>query len=187
MVETKCPVCGNGQLTYCEGRFDTKYVDRSGLVQPLTLTNVRRLQCNACGEEILDDDSTRQVEDSIRAAAGLLTAGDIRELRLRLGKTQVQMSRFIGVGQKTYCRWESGAFTQSLAFDNYLRVIRGVPGAVAMLISLEKPSGYIAHSDLVEEPEFTFLANVNDLHEPAERFTQLLVSGMLHVRAEPRV
>jgi putative zinc finger/helix-turn-helix YgiT family protein len=179
MSVRNCPICGQGELEYRDGSFETQYVNRRGSVLPLTVANVKRLHCNSCGEEILEDADTRQVEEARRAAAGLLSAAEIRELRLSFGRTQVQMSRLLGVGEKTYCRWESGSFIQSVAFDNYLRLLREIPETGPMLIRFEENA---ANTDNREEA-FTFLTNIDVVNESAERFTKLLVAGMLHVPA----
>jgi transcriptional regulator with XRE-family HTH domain len=112
---------------------------------------------------------------------GLLSAQEIREIRLRLGRTQAEMSHLLGVGAKTYCRWESGSFLQSLSFDNYLRLIRDVPEASLMLIHIEKfgVSGGFRFGEQ-EETEFTFLTDIGSLTEPASKFTEQLVMGTLH-------
>lgn len=47
--------------------------------------------------------------DRIKARhMGILLPTEIRELRDRLGFTQKQMSELIGVGEKSYSRWETG-------------------------------------------------------------------------------
>ena len=40
--------------------------------------------------------------------AGLLTLAEIKAARTRLGLTQVEMARQLGVGDKSYTRWENG-------------------------------------------------------------------------------
>jgi len=176
-----CPVCGNGRLANHAGVFETRYTDRSGVERSLTISNIQRLRCDSCGEEILDDAATRQIEDARRDAAGLLTTTEIRNLRLRLGKSQVQMSNLLGVGEKTYCRWESGSFLQSQAFDNYLRLVRDVPEAGIRLIEIEqhgvRKESYVSAED---ENEFRFLKNLESFDKPATKFTELLVTGELH-------
>jgi putative zinc finger/helix-turn-helix YgiT family protein len=189
VVETTCPICGKGRLAEHRGTFETKYFDRRGVEQLLKLTDLARLQCDSCGEEILDDFASGQVEDARRTAIGLLSSAEIRDLRLRFGKTQTQMSELLGIGKKTYCRWESGAFVQSVAFDNYLRLIRDIPEASAMLICLEvdeharRAADPTAGSDL----EFEFLGNIAGANDSAEKFTHLMLAGMLHVPGEADV
>lgn len=182
MSENTCPICSNGRLLERDGRFDTRYMDRRGSERVLTIPNVRRLACNACGEEILDDTASRQVEDARRVAMGLLSSAEIRELRVQFGRTQIQMSRLLGVGEKTYCRWESGAFVQSVAFDNYLRLLREIPQASAALMRLElggTPGDLPSSQD--QRSEFEFLENVNATAEMGTRFTRLMTAGTLYV------
>jgi putative zinc finger/helix-turn-helix YgiT family protein len=181
MDQKICPICGEDRLVERNDDFETNYIDRKGVERSLSLSNIARLRCESCNEEIFDDAATRQIEDARRTAIGLLSAREIRDLRLLLGKTQVQMSRLLGVGEKTYCRWESGSFVQSVASDNYLRLIRDVPQASLMLIHLEQygPSE-TPYSQSEEQVEFSFLENVDTLTEAASKFTEQLVMGKLH-------
>ncbi len=185
MAKITCPICAKGQLVEQNDSYETKYLDRDGLERSLILADVKRQQCDRCGEDILDDAATRRIEDARRAAMGLLSAVQIRELRSRFGKTQVQMSKLLGVGEKTYCRWESGSFIQSVAFDNYLRLICDVPEASALLIRLEHGGNLQApdtgHHD---DAEFAFLGDIDEVSESAGKFTQLMYAGTLHIPAE---
>jgi putative zinc finger/helix-turn-helix YgiT family protein len=188
MAKQICPICSEVQLVERVGDFKTKYADRRGVEQSLVVPNVRRLHCEACNEEILDDTATRQVESARRAAVGLLSAAEIRDLRLRFGKTQVQMSRLLGVGEKTYCRWESGSFIQSVAFDNYMRLIRDVPEASVRLSHLDLYGVFEPpHFFPEEENVFAFLPDIGRFSEPGAKFTQQLVAGTLHTSLEYRL
>jgi len=178
-----CPVCGKETLIDRAGSFETPYVDRSGVERVLTVPNVHRLHCESCNEEIFDDAATRQIEDARRNAMGLLSAEQIREIRSQLGKTQKEMSRLLGVGEKTYCRWESGSFLQSQSFDNYLRLIRDVPEACLRLAEIEQYGVNTGPAPELVEPEFPFLPNVQELGEQASLFTDQLVYGTLQVPA----
>ena len=56
----------------------------------------------------------------------------------RLGLKQAEISRLLGIGEKTYCRWETGAYVQSLAFDRYLRLLIAEPRNVHLLKQMEE-------------------------------------------------
>jgi putative zinc finger/helix-turn-helix YgiT family protein len=176
----KCPICANGLLVNRNDAFEVKFVDRKGVENVLILPSLQRERCDSCGEEILDDAATNAVEKARLEAIGLMTPADIRELRSRFGKTQLQMSDLLGVGAKTYCRWESGASTQTVAFDNYLRVIRDVPEACQLLARLEQYGVAESSAKGEENEEFTFLKDVGDLLGPAAEFTNQLLAGTLH-------
>ena len=182
MNQNICPVCGDEALVDLNGAFETQYIDRRGVRRALSVPNISRLHCESCHEEIFEDEATRQIENARRTAMGLLSAEQIRELRLSLGKTQVEMSGLLGVGAKTYCRWESGSFTQSQSFDNYLRLIRDVPEACLMLIRMHDHGIVDApFLNVGEETNFEFLTDAESLGEQAARFTEQLLRGTLHV------
>ena len=99
-----------------------------------------------------------------------------------LARRRCRCLRYSGLGEKTYCRWESGLFIQSVAFDNYLRLIRDVPEAAARLMRIEHGEvTEVAEPIELNEPEFGFLKNIGGMNESAAKFTQLMTTGMLHV------
>ncbi len=103
--------------------YENIFVDRGGDSHVLIVPGVTWLECEDCGEITLDDQAMSVVETAQRKARGLLTPEEIRALRVRLAKTQEGMSELLGIGEKTYCRWESGSYIQSEAFDRYLRLL----------------------------------------------------------------
>jgi putative zinc finger/helix-turn-helix YgiT family protein len=184
--ETKCPVCNVGVLKEVSGDFITEYTSRDGEVVPLKVRNLTWLQCNQCGESILDDIATSAVEAAQRHAEGLLSAAEIKGLRIGLRLTQAELSRLLGIGEKTYCRWERGAYVQSLAFDRYLRLLIAEPSNVDRLREMESTTqSRIEASELpriyhTEEFAFENLQLRESLVERGEVFTELLMSGQLH-------
>jgi len=51
---------------------------------------------------------SRLLSDKYRAAHGLLTSVDIRDRRNRLGMTQLEFAKYLGVGIASVKRWEMG-------------------------------------------------------------------------------
>src|SRR5271156_426415 len=123
MAAMICPECKNETLLEKEGVYETTYLDREDESHPLNVPDVAWLQCTNCGEAILDDRAMAVIENVRRAAMGLLAPDQIRSLRTTLQKTQKAMSALLGVGEKTYCRWESGSYMQSESSDRYLRLL----------------------------------------------------------------
>lgn len=180
----KCAVCGRGFLEQKRGDFRTEFVERNGETRPLIVPNVNWQECDTCHEAILDDEASSLIEESRRKAEGLLTPGEIRQLRRNIGLTQTEMSGLLGIGDKTYCRWESGAYVQSIAMDRYLRLLISLPENIAILQRLESGTELttavaepIARYDVV----FTRLQHRESLLETADVFTELFVTGQLQV------
>ena len=119
-----CPVCGVGDLKRITGEFTTEVEGPDGRPMKLSVPGVTWRHCASCGEDLLDDNASKAITKAHRAALKLLPAEEIHSLRQGLGKTQAQMSELLGIGEKTYSRWESGTHFQSEAFDRYLRLLQ---------------------------------------------------------------
>lgn len=64
--------------------------------------------------------------NSFRVKKGLLTSGEIVEIRNRYGLSQVDLAKLLGWGEATISRYESKAI-QDEAYDTMLRLIRDNP------------------------------------------------------------
>jgi len=69
----------------------------------------------------------------MRAARGLLTPDEIRDLRRSLGVAQAALERLLGVGPKTVVRWEKGTVFQSATADRLMRLLIAKPELVSLL------------------------------------------------------
>jgi putative zinc finger/helix-turn-helix YgiT family protein len=134
-----CPACGVDHLEEVNGDFVTQIEGPDGKPMTLSVPRLTWRHCRSCGEDFLDDHASQAITAAHRTALKLLTAEEIRSIRQRLGKTQAQMGELLGIGEKTYCRWESGTHFQSEAFDRYLRLLEE-PSVVNLLnqIRLQK-------------------------------------------------
>jgi len=116
----RCPICDKGTLVSRQGEFVTE-VKCGAEKKELRVGNISWDECDACGEKIFDDDAMRQISDAKYEAVGLLTPSELKEIRKKLGYTQEQMAAFLGIGNKTYCRWENGASIQTKSMDTLIR------------------------------------------------------------------
>lgn len=152
-----CPACGVGHLQDIKGEFKTQIEGPDGQPLSLVVPNISWRHCPSCGEDLLDEKASEKITQAHRAALKLLTAEEIRSLRQRLGKTQAQMSELLGIGEKTYCRWESGTHFQSEAFDRFLRLLE-VPEIVDMLNEIRI---YKEGSAKALEDKFQFIEDIS--------------------------
>jgi len=181
MNRNSCPECKKGLLVKKSGTFETVYTDKSMQTHPLSVEGISWAQCNACGEISLDHDAMTKIETARRRALGLLAPGDLSQLRVQLGRTQVEMSELLGIGEKTYCRWERGSYVQSEGFDRYIRLLLVEPENVHLLeriaSSKRRPEGH----SMIEE-ERSIFENLQDLEAVRERgrlFTERFIRGEL--------
>lgn len=67
------------------------------------------------------------------SADGFLTDEDIKRIRKKLGFTQEEMAKKLGVGLKNFARYENLSVRQSKAMDNLLRVLDRYPETLEVL------------------------------------------------------
>jgi putative zinc finger/helix-turn-helix YgiT family protein len=175
-----CPLCGVGKLEEMTGDFTTKVDGPEGRAITITVPGLTWLHCPSCKEDLLDERATATISAYHRAGLKLLTADDIRAIRQKLGKTQAQMSALLGIGEKTYCRWESGSHFQSEAFDRYLRALQASPSLVGVLNDIRRQK----QSDCSPPTaRFRYIESVAAYESTSERFTQLLEIGCFQLQS----
>lgn len=129
-----CVVCGKGQLTRKVIQEVFEYKGKKK-----TVSNYCVYECNKCKEVLVDSKTIRSKEkiltDIRREIDGLLTSSEIVQIRKNLGKTQQEMAKIFGVGEKNFARYENGQVTQSKPMDNLLRVLDKYP----IVLNIFKP------------------------------------------------
>lgn len=182
MKKLICPECKQEQLVRKEGDYTTVYVDRQGRSRPLAVAGLTWLSCESCGEGVFDEQAMDAIETARRRALRLLTPEEIRTFRLRLGRTQTEMSELLGIGAKTYCRWESGSFVQSEASDRYLRLLMAEQLNIRTLEGIVRESRVSEPISEIDDMQRKFTAiNVRDVMACSQEFVETLVRGELQI------
>jgi DNA-binding transcriptional regulator YiaG len=91
------------------------------------------------GEDILTPESLELIEKIQARHMGLMSAGEIKELRHRLGLSQDEMSELLQIGGKSYTRWESGRARPSRSMNVVLCALRDSQLDVNYLQALRDP------------------------------------------------
>lgn len=174
-----CPVCGKGHLMAQVGDFQADLPSEGGIPRQLVVPDISWLHCTSCNEDILDEAAEQTISAAQRAALGLLSADQLRQLRKSIGKSQAAMSELLGIGEKTYCRWESGSHFQTEAFDRYLRLLIEEPFNLVALqeIAIRKREGAERRARVLET--FSYLQDFPGVEEWEQRFLAAMESGTL--------
>ncbi len=102
-------------------------------------------ECSACEESLVDKKSVKisqkLLKDFYREVDGLLGSTDIKRIRKKLGCTQEEMVKKLGVGLKSFARYETGQVIQSRAMDNLLRILDKHPETLNAIESVEVGKG----------------------------------------------
>ncbi len=141
MLIKDCPFCG--AVSSVTEENTTQTFEYKG--QKLACENYKVRECTECGEsfELPDDnlEHERRILNFRRQVDGLLLPDEIKALRESLRFTQKDFAALLGVGEKSFTRYERGSITQGRSMDNLLRLIKDNPqGTIAVLKGVRKPA-----------------------------------------------
>ncbi len=101
-----CPNCAKGNLRKENARIPGEIRGERFSV------SMEGLVCPKCAWKTVDGKNMaeymRRLADAYRARHGLLTSEELRARRSRLGMTQEDFARYLGVGVASVRRWEMG-------------------------------------------------------------------------------
>jgi HTH-type transcriptional regulator/antitoxin MqsA len=131
-----CPLCEEGHL---EPRH------RSEKIKLSTGNHVhidfQYSICDVCESEITTPKQAKEnqshVRDAQRAAEGLLTSLEIKQIRARLGLSQSDASLLFGGGTNAFSKYERGEVIQSKSMDRLIRVTSEDPAVLQKLKDYE--------------------------------------------------
>jgi HTH-type transcriptional regulator/antitoxin MqsA len=137
-MENPCLSCGRGPIEEKRGtfRFEPPPNIPGGVVE---IPNAVWRECAACGEQIIGHELDRAIDDQARRRQGLLTPAEIKAVREQTGLSQEAMAQLLGVGDKTYTRWETGKSFQNKSSDNLIRLVDRNAGLFAQLEAQRRP------------------------------------------------
>lgn len=131
MAET-CVECGQAALAVRVVPFTVVHGNKEAVIQD------ERTVCGHCGTvSYVGEQASRHelaVAAKIREMDGLLSAEDLRRIRLKYGFRQTDMEAMLSVGPKTWTRWERGKVPQSKAADTLIRVLAADPEVARRLM-----------------------------------------------------
>lgn len=152
----ECPICGSKDIISKSGTKHFAF-KAHGKKHTILVKNLSWEECASCHETFYDEKARNIIETTQFNEMELLSPKQLIAIRKRLGCSQASMAALLGVGGKSYCRWETGISIHSRAMDNLIR-------HTAMRIESKKENKETAQINLNER--FKFLPNL-------ERYTQI--------------
>jgi DNA-binding transcriptional regulator YiaG len=106
------------------------HIEKVAEDNPMTISGVWVDQCAHCGTVVFPGDTTRFIETVVADQTEPPTPRELERIREDLGvERQDQMSEILGLGAKTYHKWESGAQFPTRSMAYYIRVLAEFPQA----------------------------------------------------------
>ena len=112
-------------------------------------------KCEHCKEIHITSEAVKEIEEINRLVSGLLLPDEIRSNRKRISKTQQEIAAALGIGIKTYLRWENGHVYQTKEHDNQLR--QYFDNEIYKIEKRESTSEWIETLASGTNPRFNFL------------------------------
>ena len=98
------------------------------------------------GEIYLDGDALAKLDQVKARYEGVMLPADIKRLRERFGLSQTEISNALGLGGKTWTRWESGRERPSRSLNNMLVFLHNGK------LTLEDFDHIAIHEDVPSDP-----------------------------------
>lgn len=119
--KTYCPECDT--MTAYTVRSVKKDISVRGTIVSVTIKDAI---CSNCGSSIwvkeVEKENDIIIYDEYKRINGLLTSGQVKEIRRKRKMTQTEMARFLDIGLKDIARYENGSI-QSKSIDNMIRLM----------------------------------------------------------------
>ena len=125
-----CRKCGKGKLEFVQ----IEHVEKIPNDNPITIPGLWVNRCDRCGEILFPADSVHFIETVFAEQTELLTGRELKQIRESLGVgRQDEMSEILGLGEKTFHKWESGSQVVSRSMSYYLLILAEFPEAFEWL------------------------------------------------------
>ena len=131
-VVKKCPTCGRQEYRKVKEDYVFELQDGNDLKVP----NLEFSKCAACGETGIPAGSMQKIREMVAELTEQISPEELEKIREELDvENQDDMSEILGLGAKTYGRWERGTQQISRSMGYYLRILRHFPEVFAWLKS----------------------------------------------------
>jgi HTH-type transcriptional regulator/antitoxin MqsA len=138
MTDTRCAVCGEGELAEQRGTYVFEW-PADFPVESSRFDEATWWVCGSCEEEELPPELVARIEAERYRLEGLLSPLEVQDVRKRVGLSQREMAKLLGVGEKTYTRWELGLSAQTKSMDNLIRLADQHPEILLEIESRRNP------------------------------------------------
>jgi putative zinc finger/helix-turn-helix YgiT family protein len=117
----------------------------------MVISDADWFECVNCGEQIIPGALSRKLEELSMSRQGLLSSTQIKAIREKLGLSQAAMAERLGVGEKTYTRWESGRSIQNKSSDNLIRLMDRSPEQFAVIEAQRNPGRTLKIANYIKQ------------------------------------
>ena len=126
----------------------TAEAQHDGRLHIFPVRDLKLPMCGTCREKVFTDDADRQVRFAMRTYLGLLAPNQIRDAIQRVGLSQQDVSKGLGITEETLSRWLNETEIQSQAMDHLMRAFFAFP-QVRMAFCVGEQDPWLGTEDIV--------------------------------------
>ena len=120
--ENSCPDCGKPLRPVTKD-----YRVFLGDGDSVTVANLSYQECTGCHQAIIPAKSAQRLDEAVRDHSEQLGPNELREIREKLQENKTRLAESLGLGSKTWLRWESGEQSISRSMGYFIRAMARFP------------------------------------------------------------
>jgi putative zinc finger/helix-turn-helix YgiT family protein len=118
-----CPTCRNATIRRVTRDYKVKLPDG----QTSTVANLSFEECPECKDEFFSSEAMDRISDKVSAELDSLSLSDLKRIREKLQPNMTLLAESLGLGSKTWMRWENGEQNISRSMGYFIRTLSQFP------------------------------------------------------------
>ena len=118
-----CPTCRNAIIRRVTRDYKVKLPDG----QTSTVANLSFEECPECKDEFFSSEAMDRISDKVSAELDSLSLSDLKRIREKLQPNMTLLAESLGLGSKTWMRWENGEQNISRSMGYFIRTLSQFP------------------------------------------------------------
>jgi putative zinc finger/helix-turn-helix YgiT family protein len=118
-----CPSCREGIIR----RVTRDYKVTTPNNKSSTIANLSYEECPKCNDEFFSAEAMERISDKVSEDTDSLTLSDLKQIRLKLQSNMTLLGESLGLGSKTWMRWENGEQNISRSMGYFIRAMAKYP------------------------------------------------------------
>ena len=118
-----CPICRNATIRRVTRDYKVNLPDG----QTSTVANLSFEECPECKDEFFSSEAMDRISDKVSAELDSLSSSDLKRIREKLQPNMTLLAESLGLGSKTWMRWENGEQKISRSMGYFIRTLSEFP------------------------------------------------------------
>jgi putative zinc finger/helix-turn-helix YgiT family protein len=118
-----CPTCRNATIRRVTRDYKVNLPDG----QTSTVANLSFEECPECKDEFFSSEAMDRISDKVSAELDSLSSSDLKRIREKLQPNMTLLAESLGLGSKTWMRWENGEQNISRSMGYFIRTLSQFP------------------------------------------------------------